>query len=192
MVEFQPQRLTTTDLGSVAYCYSLIYPFRPNSSFSCFLDCSFTPLSYLIPIHSRPSLKTPKIHPLPTSSPGAKHRPPGRSLNPPPASLRCLYLRPRAVCLRLLTFMFRFAPPFADLSLQPVPVGPWGFLPSRFPPRLCVPASFSPSSPPNIGLVRFWCPCRAAFLKKARGQGVSNPWQSLTLVLVPCYLSLPE
>ena len=56
MVEFQPWTLTTPDLGSVAYCYSLVYPFRPTFLFSCFMDLSFLPLFYLLPVCSLSTL----------------------------------------------------------------------------------------------------------------------------------------
>ena len=121
-----------------------------------------SPLFYIppLPIRSRSSLKPSQFHPLPTSSPGAKRRPPGRHPHPPttshhrsslcPAPHACVSFYSRASSL----------PPFPPSACTQVPVGPWGVIPLRVPPCICVPASSSPSSPHNIGIVPFWCLCR--------------------------------
>ena len=110
---------------------------------------------------------------------------------PPPTSLRrssqrpapraCVYCRSRDGSL----------PPLPPSACTQVPFVPWGGRPSRVPPCLYVPALSSPSSPPILSIVRFWCPCRVAFREKASSQGASTPWQSRALVLSPCYLSMP-
>ena len=105
--------------------------------------------------------------------------------------LRCLSLRPApraCICCRSRVGLLSPLPPSACTQ---VPVLPWGVRPSRVPPRICVPDSSSPSSPPNLGIVRFWCPCWVAFREKARGQGASTPWQLCALVLAPHYLAMP-
>ena len=191
VVEFQLWTLTTPDLGFFAYCYSLIYPFCPSFFFSCFMDIFFPlfPTSYLsvaVPIWSPIN-----FHPLPASSPGAKRCPNGRRLHPPPTSLRRSSLRPApraCVCCRSFAGLLS---PFPHLSCTQVLVVPWGVCPLRLPPRLYVPKLSSPSFPPNLGIVQFWCTCQVNFREKARGQGASTPWQLRALVLAPRYFSMP-
>ena len=119
---FQPQTVTPPHLGSVAFITKFISsPPAPH-------DCTilwiiiFLPPSYRPPIRS-PSSSYPYIclHPLLTSSPGAKRQPPGCRPHPPPASLCHSYLRPTPC-----TWVFRHVPwlcdpPFSALSLLPAP-----------------------------------------------------------------------
>ena len=69
-------------------------------------------------------------------------------------------------------------PPFPSLSCTQVHFFTWGVSPSQVPPHICLPSLSPPISSPNIDIVRFFCPCRVAFLEKARGQGASTPSQS--------------
>ena len=95
VVVFQPWIATPPHIGSVADCYTFkLGP--PHHLFLLPLSELF--FSLLCPTASQSisiRLRSPLIfHPLPTSSPDAKSCPPGRSLHPPPANLRCLSLLP--------------------------------------------------------------------------------------------------
>ena len=129
VVEFHPRTLTTPDLGSIAYCYTIIYPFRPTFFFSIFLDHSVPPLptpSPSISIHPRIPFD---FHPLPTSSPSAK---PPTWASPEPTTHQPLPLfpAPRAVCLCLFPFPVAVRSPLC--IPQPAPrslPAPGGFAP---------------------------------------------------------------
>ena len=99
---------------------------------------------------------------------------------------------PRRVTASAKSSRVSSLPIFLPSAFSQVPVGPWGVLQSRVPPRLCVTSSSSPSSPLNLDIVRFWCPCQVAFRKNSRGQGASTPCQLRALGLDPCYLDMPE
>ena len=119
MVEFQPCTLTTLDLGPVAYCYSLVYPFRPTIFFSHFIDRSFPPLSYLLPIRSRSYLKPTKFSTAPHLLSRRKAPPPGILTASAARQPLPLIPAPCVACLHLLPFPCRFDPPFAALNLHP-------------------------------------------------------------------------
>ena len=85
VVVFQPRTFHTSHLGSAAYCYYLIYPFCAPFFFSRFLDFSFSPLSYLLPIFSRSYFNTSEFSspphliscceaPITLMSPAARHQ----------------------------------------------------------------------------------------------------------------------
>ena len=119
VVVFQPRTLPTTHLGSVAYCYSLIYPFRPTFFFSSFTDRSFPPIYYLFPIRSRSSLKPSQFSPAPHLLYRCE-APPTWTSSAPAARLPLpLVPAPYDACLHLLPLPCRFAPPFAALGLHP-------------------------------------------------------------------------
>ena len=150
-----------------------------------FDGCSFPPLSYPLPIRSRSSSYLSCLHPLPTSSPGAKRRPPGRCPHPPPASLRCSSLLPdphACVCRRLPC---RFVTPFSAFGLHPGPCWPLGGVPVAGPSEsLCtwlVLPEFS-SKPWHCLVLGV---SQVIFFEKARGQGASTSWNSCALVLAP-------
>ena len=116
---FQPRTLTTLHLGSVAIV-TLLSRSSPHLFFYRFLDHSFPPLSYLLPIRSRSSLKPSQFCPLLTFSTCAKSRPPGRQrrLHPPPVSLRCLSLHP---ALRACVWFFSHVGLFPLCLPRPAP-----------------------------------------------------------------------
>ena len=116
---FQPRTFPTPYLGSVSYCYYLIYPFRPTFFFSRFLDHYFPSLSYLLPICSCYSLKPSKFPPAPFLL--SRCEAPSTWTPTAPSVCQPLLLvpAPHAACLRLLPFPFWFAPPFSDLGLHP-------------------------------------------------------------------------
>ena len=125
------------------------------------------------------------LHPLPTSSPGAKHLPPRRFLHPPPAILCRSSIDPALCDCDWHHVPWLCAPPFASLGLFLGPCHPLGVLLSKAPPCLYAPASpslFVPLSP-----CIFWCfvLCWVIFCARVRVQGTSTPWQSPTLVLAP-------
>ena len=142
------------------------------------------------PFRSSSSLKPSQFHPLPNSSPGAKCCPPGSCPDPPPASVHRSSLRPTPHVCVCCCSCDGLLPPFPPLACTKVPVGSWLFCPLHVPPRLYVPTLSSLSSPPNIGIVRFWCLCRVDFHKNMRGQGASTPLQSHYLFLAPRYLAM--
>ena len=113
--------------------------------------------------------------------------PPPETRQPPP-----LVPLPCAMCLHRMSLQWWCDLPFDTLSLHTNPYQPMGDSPVAYPPRLCVTALSSPSFPPNIWIIRFWCPCRVPFRKKARGQGAYTPWKSRTLVLTTRYLTILE
>ena len=188
VVLFQPRTFPTLHLVSAAYCYSLIYSFCPTFFFSCFLDFFF-PLSYLFPICSRSYFNTSEFSTPPhlifcCESPTMLMLPAARYQT---VSTAC----PCAACLRPMPLQWWCAIPFDALSLHPGPYQPIGDSLVTDPPRLCVTALSSPSFPPNLGIVRFCCPCRVPFRKKARIQGAYTPWKLRALVLTTRYLTIP-
>ena len=84
----------------------------------------FTPLSYLLPIRSRFSLKPSQFSP--TTHLLSRCKAPRTWTSPAPAAHQPLSLVPvpRAACLHILPFLCLFAPPFAALSLHPGPCWP--------------------------------------------------------------------
>ena len=125
-MELKPQTLTTPYLGSVDYCYSLVYPFCPAFFFSRFLDRYFTPLSYLLPLRICSSLKPFQFSPAPhllsrCEFPPTWMSPAPAARQPPP-----LIPVPSVVCLHLLPLLCRFVPPFSALGLYPGPCWPLG------------------------------------------------------------------
>ena len=83
---------------------------------------------------------------------------PAAACQPTPASLSCSSLRLAlrdCVCYRSCAGSL---PPSPPSTCTQVPVCPWGVCTPRVPPRLFLPVLSSPSSPPNIDIVRFWCP----------------------------------
>ena len=104
VVVFQPWTGTALDLGSVAnYAFYSNPPDPPVSTF--FSGYFLSPLSYRPPTSSVNHRIPYLLHPPPTSSPGAKLRPPGRCLHLPNASLRHSSLRPAphaCICRRVL------------------------------------------------------------------------------------------
>ena len=107
-----------------------------------------SPPSFLPPLHLQPFIvKALSFHPLPTSSPGAKPRPPGRRLHPPPVSLLLLIPASRAACLRLLPFLCRFASPFDALGLQPCTCHTLGGMPVAGPSVSLCPYPLLPKLP---------------------------------------------
>ena len=138
-----------------------------------------------------PLWSTLNLHPIPTSSTGAKRRPPGRCPHLPPTSLRRLFLSPVPHACVCFCSCSGVLPPLPPLACTQVPVGPWGVFLSRVPPCLYVFASSFLSFFPNIGIVLFWCPCWVVFREKLRDQGASTPWHLHALVLAPRYLAMP-
>ena len=149
------------------------------------MDRSFPP-SFLPPPHPQLFIvKFLSFHPLPTSFPGVKRRPPGRCLYPPLTRLRCSSMRTAPhdyVCFRSRTG----APhPFPPPKLHPGSCWTVGFarcgslyvsMSLTLLPRVLL-QILAPSGP---------CYCyQVAFCEKVRGQGVSTPWQLLTLTLTP-------
>ena len=104
VVVFQPRTGNTPVLGSVASYKFYSGPPAPPVS-TIFLDL-FSSLFRLNPPSPPPtsnrssSYHLSLLHPLPTYSPAAKYRPPGRLPHPPPSSLRRSTLRPaQRVCV---------------------------------------------------------------------------------------------
>ena len=97
-VLFQPRTFPTPHLGSVAYCYSFIYPFLPTLFFSRFLECSFPPLSYLPPISSLSSLKPYQLSTAPHFLFGCEAPPTWTSPAPAARQPPPLVPVPRAAC----------------------------------------------------------------------------------------------
>ena len=118
-----------------------------------FHDRYFPPI-FLPPPHPQPFLvEVLLFHLLPTSSPGAKRRPPGRRPYLPPATLCCLSLLPArrdCVCRRSCASVL---PPLLSLDFTQILSAWGGVCLSRVHPHICVPTSPSPSSLPNIGIV---------------------------------------
>ena len=137
-----------------------------------------------------PSVAIPHQSPLVSPAPHLLSRCKSLLTWLPPSPATCqpppLVPVPRAVCLRLLQLPLRSALPLcrswpATRSLS----ASRGVLPARVPPRLFVPASLSPRSPPNPGIVRSLVSCWVGFRARERGQVASTPWQSHALVLAP-------
>ena len=100
---------------------------------------------------------------------------------------------PHPVFLRLPPFP---VPVCSPLCLPwPAPrslLSPGGVYPSQVHLQLCVLALPSPSSPPNLGIVRSKVSCLVIFRTRARGQGASTPWHLRAPgSLSPCYLEMP-
>ena len=106
MVKYNPAKPLARLIEQLEKGQEFICACRPNFFFYRFLDCSFPPLSYCLPIHSRSLLKPSHFHPLPTSSPSAKQRPPDRCPHPPPSTCQPPPLIPalHSTCLRLPPF----------------------------------------------------------------------------------------
>ena len=126
-VVFQPRIFPTPHLVSVAYCYSLIYPFCPTFFLYRFLYCYFPRISYLLPICSRSSLKPSQFHPLPTSSPGAKFCPPVHRPHPPPTSFCRSSLRPAPHACIFFRSRAGLLPPLPPSEFTQFHVVPRGF-----------------------------------------------------------------
>ena len=89
----------------------------------------FPPISYLLPIRSRSSLKPSQFSPVPSLLSRCK-APPTWTL-PAPATRQTLPLVPVScvMCLHLLPFPCQFDPPFAAVGLHPGSCRPLGGLP---------------------------------------------------------------
>ena len=125
-------------------------------------------------------------HPLPTSSTGMDHRPPGHCPHPPPASLRRLYMCPTPCACFLLRFPcpfpLHFRPHSVPRSLS-VPGGSSDVVPS-------VSIVFLPISLPvlidvarNLLVFGFILLGWPFSLAKIMGLGASTTWQLLAPVL---------
>ena len=183
VVVFQPWTVTPPHLGYVAYCYNFklgppqhlfLLPF--SGLFSSLLCRTASPS---IDFH----LWSPLIfHPLPTSSPGAKRRPPGRHLHPQPASLCCSSLIP--AYLHLTPFPVMARSPLYHPRPEPRSLSE----PGGFDRHGSLPASVSMPRPLWV-LLRIlassgpWYCCWVDFRARARGQGTSTPYQLRALVL---------
>ena len=99
---FQPRTGTAPDLGFITIFTLLFQPSRPTC-FNCFSGYFYFLLpSYRLPTSNRSlSYHLSLLHPLLNSSPGAKHRPPGRCQDPHhvPASVAVLHVRLSPLCL---------------------------------------------------------------------------------------------
>ena len=183
VVVFLPQTLTTPHLGScrlsLQYNLSLphnLFPYTVSGSL-------FTLISYRLPICIRYSSKPSYFtrYPLPLLVLSAVYL--GVAPHPPSASLCRSSLRPApraCVCCRSCAGAL---PPLPTSACTQVPVGPWGVLHVQVHPRLYVPASSSPRSPPNTGIVRFLVSCWLAFCARERYQGASITWKLRALAL---------
>ena len=92
----------------------------PSHLFSFTVSGSVVSPSFLPPLHPQPLvIEDLSFHPLPTSSPGAKRRPPGRRPHTP-ASFRRLSLHPApraCVCRRSLC---RCGPPYEQMVIRSI------------------------------------------------------------------------
>ena len=145
-------------------------------------------LSPLPPISSfcrhRPSL----LHPLPTSSPGAK-RCQTSIWTPPTSSIRQTLTFVSALRMPVSAFVSSDCapPPLTSSEIYHIPVSPCVFSPSWVPLRFCSPASLSLSNPkyPDI----FWCLDLFFGLIFPRGQG--SRAHLLSVTRFPLYLLPP-
>ena len=146
----------------------------PTFFFSRCLDRSFPPLSYLLHIRIHYSLKTSQILPAPHLLSRSPPLPVQSSIrldvdvactcHPPASAAHTCALRrvpaSAAVPMPVCSTLCRPRPSPRSLS------APGGVLPPRFPLCLCVPALFSLSYPPNLGIVQFWCLCWVSFRER--------------------------
>ena len=187
VVMFQLQTVTPLNLGFVDIVTTLNLALLPHLFLPFFWIILFPPPLYCPPINSlHLHIPLSVLHLLPTSSPGAKHCPPGRFLYPPPASLRRLYLRPAPQAYVCRRFPWLCTPPFATLGLRPGPFHTLGGLSVTGPSVSPVPLYRSPwvllgflASSGSLSI--YWVDFRA----RARGQGASTPWHSIDLVPAP-------
>ena len=157
VVVFQPQTVTPTQLGSVAYCYIFKLGISPH----LFLTLSVS-LFYLLLSTASPSVAVHLLRPLFfTRSPPPL---PARSAaqmdvaytHLPPSSAACTCAArtctARTCALRRVPAYSAVSrdgalPPFSPLAWTQVPDSPWGVCPLRFLTLLYSPASTSLSSP---------------------------------------------
>ena len=150
-----------------------------------FHDRYFPPI-FLPPPHPQPFLvEVLLFHLLPTSSPGAKRRPPGRRLYLPPATLCCLSLLPArrdCVCRRSCASVL---PPLLSLDFTQI-LSAWGEFACRGFIRIFVSLPRPPLALFQIlASSGLWSLLSVAFCEKARCQGASIPCQLRALVLAP-------
>ena len=150
------------------------------------MDLSSPPMSYCLLTCSR-SLSDPH-HFSPALNLLSRWKAPSTWTSPVPATCQSLSLvhEPCTACLLLPSFTVTlWYPPCTPLAWTQVPVihrGVCLFLVSLC---LCVPALSYPRFPPNIGIVRSFMSYWLYFRVRARGQGVSTPWQLRVLDLSP-------
>ena len=186
MAVFQPRTGAAQYLGSVASITPFILALL-NRLFQPFFIPIFP--SYILPppTSKRSSFyHLSMLHLLPTSSFGAKRRPPGHRPHPPPASLHCLTLHPpprACVCCR---FPRLFVPPLPPSACAQVPVSPLGVHPSWVPPSpLCLYLALPVFCSNSWHLLVLGFFSGGHFCAEAVGKGTSTPWQFLSPILNP-------
>ena len=177
VVDFQS---SVSDCYILRLCHLLLTTFIYNLLTHLsqpFLDISIFPPTPTAPPSSAVLCRNTylSVHPLPTSSTGAERHPPGHCSWISPASLHRLFLRPAPASDSISRVC---PPPFAALSLHPVPVGPWEVHMFWGPLSPCVSASTSLCVIPSPGI--FWFMISflldKRFRARARGQGASTTW----------------